>query len=84
LIYELLKESEAQVIGNIPLSLLQLQDFQIWRGTTNGLFFVQSAYHMEKEYQALNRSGGSRLGMSDTIWKTIWNLNVPNVVKMFL
>jgi hypothetical protein len=49
LIKEVFSEDEAQVISNIPLSPLLPQDRLIWRGTTNGVFTVRSAYHLGKE-----------------------------------
>jgi hypothetical protein len=67
LIMEIFLESESQVILNIPLFPLQSHDSLIWRCTTNILFLVRSAYHMEKELQSINRCGGSSPWKSDQI-----------------
>jgi hypothetical protein len=49
LIKEVFWEEEAQNILQIPLSPLNAKDRRIWRGTKNGEYSVQSAYHMEME-----------------------------------
>jgi hypothetical protein len=75
---------EAKVIQNIPLSPLQPRDKLIWHGTSNGVFSVRSAYHMEVEWQEARKSGPSEPGREEVVWKTCWQLNIPNAVKMFL
>jgi hypothetical protein len=51
LLQEVFQHEEALVISNIPLCPLQPPDRLIWRGTTNGVFTVRSAYHLGKELQ---------------------------------
>jgi hypothetical protein len=75
---------EAKVIKGIPISPIQVKDFLIWRCTSNGIFSVRSAYHLEMEYNARNAGEGSRKQSKKKIWKACWNLQSPNVVKMFL
>jgi hypothetical protein len=84
LIKEIFHEEEARVICTIPLSLVPTKDSLIWRGTSNGVFLVRSAYHMEKDLQASRHSGGSRHDTGTVIWKTIWNLKIPNESKHFM
>jgi len=47
------QEEEARVICQIPLSPVQVKDSLLWRGALNREFSVRSAYHMEKDLQAL-------------------------------
>jgi hypothetical protein len=71
LLRKIFLEEEARVICQIPLSPVQVEDSLIWRSTLNGEFSAQSAYHMEKELQTLQRSESSRQSAGTTIWKTI-------------
>jgi hypothetical protein len=59
LIAEVFREEEARVISSIPLSLLMPQDLLIWRCTTNWLFSIRSACHMEMDFQTLSKGEGS-------------------------
>jgi hypothetical protein len=77
-------EEEAQIICNIPLSPLQQHDKMICRCTKNGQFSVRSAYYMEKDIQASQRSRCSYNNTGTEIWTVIWGLQVPNATKMFL
>lgn len=84
LISKVFQEEEAWVIRQIPLSPQQPRDLLIWRCTTNDNFIVRSAYHMGKEMQLTRQGGSSKRRDDDTVWKAIWNLKTPNVVKMFI
>jgi hypothetical protein len=39
---------------------------------------------MEKELQDTRHSGSSRQKDENKVWKMLWNLKVPNVIKMFM
>jgi len=84
LIKSIFSEEEAKVITNIPLSPALSSDRLLWRGTKNGEFTVRSAYHLGREIQ--DQAGGqcSNTAKGEEVWKTIWGLEVPNTVKMFL
>ena len=49
---------EANVILGIPLSSGPLSDSIVWTATSNGIFFVKSAYHVAKKLKALQNHGG--------------------------
>jgi hypothetical protein len=83
LILEVFLEDEAELICSKPLSPLPVEDRIIWRGTKNGIFSVRSAYFLEMENIA-NQIGGVSKPDEGRNWKEIWNLRVPNVVKLFL
>jgi hypothetical protein len=77
-------EEETMVIINIPISPMLPRDRLIWRGTENGVFIIRSAYHLGKEIQ--NQEGGqcSQRHKGHEVWKAIWSLKVPNLVKLFM
>jgi hypothetical protein len=63
LIHEVFNEDEARILCQIPLSPAPAKDQLIWRGKTNGKFYVRSAYressvesHLEFKL-ATSRSG---------------------------
>jgi hypothetical protein len=39
---------------------------------------------MEKELQDTRHSGSSRQKDENKVWKMLWNLKVPNAIKMFM
>jgi ribonuclease HI len=77
-------EEEAKTISGIPLNPLLPADKLIWRGTVNGEFSVRSAYHLGVEVEESKRGQCSIPGKDKDIWKTLWSLGAPNVVKMFI
>jgi hypothetical protein len=83
LIAEIFLEDEAKVIKSIPLSPFPSEDRLIWRGTKNGIFSVRNAYFLEMEKLANQHRSSSSLERGID-WKECWNLNVPNVTKLFL
>jgi hypothetical protein len=84
LITAIFNHEEVEIICNIPLSRYGQPDVLRWQGTTSGEFTVRSAYHLEKEKQERLRGESSTAPACTRTWKTIWSLNVPNSVKMFL
>jgi hypothetical protein len=75
---------EAKVIAAIPLSPTLLSDRIVWRGTKNGVFSVQSAYHLGMEINARNLGGTSQEAGGLQVWSVIWNLRDPKPVKLFM
>lgn len=81
---DLFNEDEVKAIKTIPLSCTNQENMMIWRGTTNGLFSVRSAYHLAKETVDRMKAGSSFGFYNSDIWKGIWNLKVPNSEKHFM
>jgi ribonuclease HI len=75
---------EAQLIQTIPISRTNKEDLLLWRGTKSGIFTVKSAYHMQKEVLSNYAAGCSSKKEKSNIWKKIWALPVPSVVRNFL
>jgi len=84
LIRSVFEEEEAKVIINIPLSPMLPSDRLIWRGTDNGIFTVRSAYHLGKELQDQEGGQCSKRQKGQEVWKSIWSMEVPNSVKLFM
>ena len=77
-------KEEWVAIQSIPISATDQADLQIWWGTKNGVFWVQSAYHILKESEMEQKVGGSSCNKKSSIWKNIWQLQIPNAEKCFL
>ena len=75
---------EAKVIQGIPLSPIQVSNKQKWRCTLNGVFSVRSAYHLDMECNARKGGEASKKSNKKDVWKACWQLQVLNMVKMFL
>jgi hypothetical protein len=59
-------------------------DRLIWWGNSNGLFSVKSAYHLCKELESRASGESSISSLSSKVWKQLWRLQVPGVVRSFL
>ena len=78
LIEEIFLPFEAESIKNIPLVGVNKPDRFIWAHTSNGIFSVQSAYHMLVE-DSNNSSQGASSSSSrwSKFWKKLWSVQVP-------
>jgi hypothetical protein len=81
---ELFSPEEANKILGVVPSPLKHPDQLIWRGFKNGMFTVKSAYHLEKQIRAQAWGERSTAGEMYTVWKSIWSMQMPDVVKNFL
>jgi ribonuclease HI len=84
LINSIFNPEEAKVIASMPLCPSLPPDKLVWQGTTDGIFSVRSAYHMGMENTLRVRGSASGESFDNRIWKTIWKMEVPNSVKMFM
>jgi hypothetical protein len=66
------------------VSKLKKQDKMIWQATASGEFSVRSAYYLEMERNAEKGGEGSNKSGFSPLWKTIWDLKVPNTMKVFI
>jgi hypothetical protein len=71
-------------ICQIPIGSIHNSDRQIWRATINGEFIARSVYHLHKELLATDQWESSHTSQHKIMWKTIWKMNVPRVVKVFI
>jgi hypothetical protein len=75
---DLFAAEEVEAIAFIPLSCTNQEDIMIWRGSTNGIFSVKSAYHLAKEMEDRAMVGSSKMAPNNDVWMKIWHLKVAN------
>jgi len=83
LVRRLFDPGDVAKIGSVLISPLCQEDKMIWRGTTAGTFTVRSAYYMELNRLAQDRGEGSGANAHVEVWKTIWGMHAPPVLKNF-
>lgn len=84
LIRELFRPEEAEVIVRIPLSRRGSSDKMYWGYKRDGKFSVRSAYYMAVSMKRRERGEASTGGKDEAVWKFVWGMEVPVIVKMFL
>ena len=64
-----------------------MEDTVAWHGDPKGKFSVKSAYALavrRRDYHNNADASSSTSRQGDNFWKSIWNVNVTNKIKMFL
>jgi hypothetical protein len=84
LIQDTFNPEEARVITSIPLSPNLPPDRLIWLGTNNEIFSVRSAYHLGLEIMERDKAQSSKAEKAPVVWNSLWNLPIPNSVKVFM
>ncbi|KAK6127442.1 hypothetical protein DH2020_038831 [Rehmannia glutinosa] len=87
LVCDIFSPAEAADILAISLPPSPAPDLWCWHHTKNGKHSVRSAYHVMlgstlsplQEIANANSSSGI-----DPVWKTLWKINVPSRIKLFL
>jgi hypothetical protein len=62
---------ETKLIASIPLCPTLPHDRLVWRGTTNCVFSVRSAYHMGMEIKERNNGSTSKEGSGHSVWSAL-------------
>lgn len=75
---QIFSRKEIISIQSILMSTTDQKDALIWRGTAKGVFWVRSAYHIQKDREMVHKAEGSSRTRNNTIWRSIWQLNIPN------
>ena len=60
-----------------------MADSIIWSYYNNGNFSVKSAYRVVRRIQGEDMAGSSTSSAYTKIWKVLWNLKIPNKMKVF-
>ena len=74
---------DAKLILSIPLSARLPPDRLIWSHTPTGVFTTRSAYKMLANSALANNASSSNPNPQKQFWRGLWNLQVPNKVKVF-
>lgn len=75
---------EANMVKAIPLGLNRTSDTIFWPKTRNGMYSVQTGYKLLMESDEIDGEGPSDSGVRKTVWKKIWQLQVPNRVRSLM
>ncbi|KAK3219971.1 hypothetical protein Dsin_013941 [Dipteronia sinensis] len=73
---------DAKAILSIPCSSSIATDSIFWSYEKFGSYTVKSGYHLG--YSMLSSPGSSGLSLSESWWKSLWRIQVPAKVKLFL
>lgn len=88
LLKSLFSDLDVETILSVPISYHGLADKGLLHYTSNGMFSVKSAYNLAKLYSFPRNSrerGESSSGTSsDSFWKSLWAMSIPNKIKMFV
>jgi hypothetical protein len=87
LIRENLLAIDAEKILRIPLSDAMTEDFIAWNNTKTYSFTVRSAYYTEWDHQfgsKIHRQDGQGSVSDNPVWKQVWELAVPNKIRIFM
>ncbi|XP_075654826.1 uncharacterized protein LOC142624996 [Castanea sativa] len=77
-----LPEDREAILG-IPLSSSNTPDRLVWAETRSGKFTVKSAYALALEEKVHNTRADCSDESAGKIWKTIWQLRIPQKIKHF-
>lgn len=72
------------MIYTIPISRVGAANKQIWDLSKKRKFFVKSVYYVDQQRKKASEVGTSYKGEDAELWKKMWNLDVPGVLKRFL
>ena len=68
----------------IPLSHRFVSDSVVWLNNKNGMYSVQSRYHVaRKVLREENWVESSKDPIGQQVWRNLWKLQVPNKIKVF-
>ncbi|XP_042969098.1 uncharacterized protein LOC122301783 [Carya illinoinensis] len=69
---------EAAIISKLHISPCNSRDRLTWRCTTNGMFTIKSAYHLQVSMNDSRNKQGSRPPNQGALWKQLSKLKVPS------
>jgi hypothetical protein len=75
---------DVELILKIPLSCRRPPDVLIWAGTKRGIFSVKSAYRLQVTNQNSQAASSSSSMMAQNLWSSLWAVQVPPKVKLFI
>ena len=84
LVKQLFLPHEADMILGIPLSFKRSPDRIAWAPTPSGIFTTGSTYKLIVSGAMNSFAGSSNLDNQRKFWRGLWQLRVPNKIKMFV
>ena len=84
IIDSLFLQFEVQWIKGIPLCLSRKEDCIIWPRCKSGIYSVKLGYQLLCELDGIEEASASYNEKTRNFWRSIWQLRVPNKVKIFL
>lgn len=84
LVREIFMQEEAETICNMVVCPARMADRLEWVGTRDGNFTVRSAYHLARTLLERDRGASSTNVSLVELWRTVWSLQVPWIVQVFL
>ena len=76
--------SEAQLIKSILVCLSAQRNFLVWPHSRTGMYQVHSEYHLLCELHGNEMASSLDIDGQRKFWNSLWKLNIPNKVKIFL
>lgn len=85
LIDQLFHRDDAEAIKRIPLSRRNIPDRLFWLHTDKGEFSVKTGYRVARQLKKNEdmRGMSSQSGLKSLVWTKLWNLHIPNKIKVF-
>lgn len=84
LVNDVFYEVDAQLVLSLPVSVENCEDQLAWKCTSLEKFTVESAYNLQQHLKIMSRGESSSVSTHGFLWKKIWSLSIPNIVKIFL
>lgn len=77
-------KEEAEAICRIPLSRKDVSDLVVWLHNRNKMYSVKSRYHVARKVMRTDDWVECSRGLGgQQVWKRLWQLEVPNKIKVF-
>ena len=83
LIHSIFHRDDAEAMCRIQLSRRHVADSIIWSYNKNGNFSVKPAYKVARKIQREDRAESSTSSAGKKVWHALWNLKIPNKIKVF-
>lgn len=71
------------MVCNLPFSVFGILDNQVWGHTKNDIFSIKSAYYLKMAQRRRWKGKPSACVTGEKTWKTLWGLNLPEMMKTF-
>ncbi|KAK3211235.1 hypothetical protein Dsin_015941 [Dipteronia sinensis] len=84
LIKQSFNQDDVVAIQSIPIGSSRCGDSLVWHYANNGAFNVKSGYWVARSMVVQASSSNSASSISTDWWKKLWNLKIPQKIKIFI